>query len=104
VASNWNLLMGYAGISSLGNIGFLAVGAYTSGILSKTFGWSPWLTILLGGLAAMVTVTLFIGLPALRLSGIYIALLSLMFADTLPTILTQTRSITASHGLHDIPP
>ena len=105
VASNWNLLMGYAGITSLGNIGFLAVGAYTSGILSKTFGWSPWLTILLGGLASMVMVTLFIGLPALRLSGIYIALLSLMFADTLPTILTQTRSITGgAMGLHDIPP
>ena len=105
VASNWNLLMGYAGISSLGNIGFLAVGGYASGILAKTFGWSPWVTILLGGVASLVLVTLLIGLPALRLSGIYIALLSLIFADTLPTVLTQTRSITGgAMGLHDIPP
>ena len=104
-ASNWNLLMGYAGISSLGNIGFLAVGGYASGILAKTFGWSPWITIIMGGLASMFLVTLLIGLPALRLSGIYIALLSLIFADTLPTILTQTRSITGgAMGLHDIPP
>ncbi|MFH1136589.1 MAG: branched-chain amino acid ABC transporter permease [Pseudomonadota bacterium] len=104
-AANWDLLMGYAGISSLGNIGFLAVGAYASGILSKTFGWSPWITIVLGGLASMTVVTLLIGLPALRLSGIYIALLSLIFADSLPTILTQTRSITGgTMGLHDIPP
>ncbi|MEJ2166401.1 MAG: branched-chain amino acid ABC transporter permease, partial [Desulfobacterales bacterium] len=105
VASNWNLLMGYAGIFSLGNIGYFAIGGYASGILSKTFGWSPWICILWGGLASMVLVTCFVGLPALRLSGIYIALLSLIFADSLPTILTQTRSITGgAMGLHDIPP
>ena len=105
VASNWNLLMGYAGIFSLGNIGYFAIGGYASGILCKTFGWSPWLCIVLGGLASMVLVTFFVGLPALRLSGIYIALLSLIFADSLPTILTQTRSITGgAMGLHDIPP
>jgi branched-chain amino acid transport system permease protein len=105
VASNWNLLMGYAGIFSLGNIGYFSIGGYVSGILCKTFGWSPWLCIFLGGLASMALVTLFVGLPALRLSGIYIALLSLIFADSLPTILTQTRSITGgAMGLHDIPP
>ena len=105
VASNWNLLMGYAGIFSLGNIGYFAIGGYVSGILCKTLEWSPWLCIFLGGLASMALVTLFVGLPALRLSGIYIALLSLIFADSLPTILTQTRSITGgAMGLHDIPP
>ena len=105
VASNWNLLMGVAGITSLGNIGFLAVGGYASGILAKHFGWSPWGCMILGGLAAMVIVTLLVGLPALRLSGIYIALLSLIFADSLPTVLTQTRAITGgAMGLHDIPP
>ncbi|MEJ2095679.1 MAG: branched-chain amino acid ABC transporter permease [Deltaproteobacteria bacterium] len=105
VASNWNLLMGVAGITSLGNIGFLAVGGYMSGILAKQFGWSPWGCMILGGVAAMVLVTLLVGLPALRLSGIYIALLSLIFADSLPTILTQTRTITGgAMGLHDIPP
>lgn len=105
VASNWNLLMGVAGISSLGNIGFMAIGGYVSGILCKTFGWSPWICIFLGGLGAMVLVTLLVGLPALRLSGIYIALLSLILADSLPAILTQTRSITGgAMGLHDIPP
>ena len=105
VASNWNLLMGVAGVTSLGNIGFMAVGGYASGILAKHLGWSPWGCIILGGLFAMVVVTLLVGLPALRLSGIYIALLSLIFADSLPTILTQTRSITGgAMGLHDIPP
>jgi branched-chain amino acid transport system permease protein len=105
VASNWNLLMGYAGIFSLGNIGYFAIGCYASGIMAKTFGWSPWVCIFLGGLVCMVLVLIFVGFPALRLNGIYIALLSLIFADTLPTILTQTRSITGgAMGLHDIPP
>ena len=105
VASNWNLLMGVAGITSLGNVGFMAVGGYISGILAKHMGWSPWACIVLGGLAAMIVVTGLVGLPALRLSGIYIALLSLIFADSLPTVLTQTRAITGgAMGLHDIPP
>lgn len=105
VASNWNLLMGVAGISSLGNIGFMAVGGYASGILAKQFGWSPWGCMFLGGLTSMGIVTLLVGLPALRLSGIYVALLSLIFADSLPTILTQTRAVTGgAMGLHNIPP
>jgi branched-chain amino acid transport system permease protein len=105
VASNWNLLMGVAGVTSLGNIGFMAVGGYISGILAKQLGWSAWGCIFSGALAAMVIVTLLVGLPALRLSGIYIALLSLIFADSLPTILTQTRTITGgAMGLHDVPP
>jgi len=105
VAQNWNLLMGYAGIVSLGNIGFLAIGGYVSGILAKSFGLSPWITIPIGGVASALLVTVFLGLPALRLSGIYIALLSLVFADSLPSILTQTRSITGgAMGLHEIPP
>ena len=105
VAANWNLLNGYAGITSLGNIGFLAIGGYASGILAKTFDLSPWLTIPIAGLVTAILVTVFLGFPALRLSGIYIALLSLIFADSLPSILTQTRDITGgAMGLHDIPP
>lgn len=104
VAAAWNLLMGYAGINSLGNIGFMAIGGYTSGILAKSFGISPWLTIPIGALVSGGLVTAFLGLPALRLSGIYIALLTLIFADTLPSLLTQTRDITGgAMGLHEIP-
>src|SRR5512139_3164881 len=104
VAVNWNLLIGYTGISSLAGIAFLAIGAYTSGILSKTFGTSPWITIFIGGLFASLLVTIFLGLPALRLSGIYITLLTLIFADTLPSILSQTRGVTGgAMGLHEVP-
>lgn len=104
VAAYWNLLIGYVGIYSLGNIAFLAIGGYTSGILSKTYGLPPLFTIIIGGIVACITVTLFLGLPALRLRGIYIALLTLIFASMLPSLLTQTRDITGGGmGLHGIP-
>lgn len=105
VAANWNLMMGYAGINSLGNIGFMAIGGYTAGILAKTFGVPSLLTVPIAGLVTALVVTVALGLPALRLSGIYIALLTLIFADSLPSVLTQTREITGgAMGLHEIPP
>jgi branched-chain amino acid transport system permease protein len=104
VAASWNLLNGYAGINSLGNIGFMAIGGYVSGIMAKSLGISPWISILIGGIVTCILVTIFLGFPALRLSGIYIALLTLIFADSLPSILTQTRGITGgAMGLHEIP-
>jgi len=105
VAANWNLLMGYAGIWSMGNLAFMVIGSYTSALLTMNFGWPTFPCILLGGLASMLSVTIFIGLPCLRLSGIYIALLSLMFSSTLPTLATQTRSVTGgAAGLENVPP
>lgn len=104
VAVYWNLLLGYYGIFSLGNVAFLAIGGYTSAILSKTYDISPMITIFIGGVVACVLVTLFLGLPALRLRGIYIALLSLVFALTIPSILTLTRDFSGGGvGLHGIP-
>jgi branched-chain amino acid transport system permease protein len=103
VASCWNLMLGYAGVMSLGNIGFFGVGAYVSAILSKKLLFSPWITIPLAGLFTAVVVTCFLGLPALRVSGVYIALLTLAFADALPSVLTSARVLTGGPtGLHDI--
>ena len=105
VASNWNLIMGYAGIWSMANLAFMTLGGYFSALLSLNLGWSPWICIPLGGFGTMIIVTVFIGLPCLRLRGIYIAVMSLMFASTLPTIATQTRSVTGGFtGLQNIPP
>jgi branched-chain amino acid transport system permease protein len=104
VASLWDLLAGYAGVLSLANVGFLMIGGYVSGILVKSYGFSPWIAILLAGLATMIIVTIVLALPALRLSGIYIALLTIVFSDTLPTLLTQTRKITGgASGLREVP-
>ena len=104
VASYWNLLNAVAGILSLGNMGFMALGAYTSAVLAKELGLSPWITMFMGATVTMILVTLFLGLPVLRLRGIYIALLTLVFADALPSVITILRDWTGGGiGLLGIP-
>ena len=82
VASYWNLLNGYAGITSLGNLGFMALGAYVSAVLSKELNWSPWVTVVIAGFTVMGVVTVFLGIPVLRLRGIYVALLTHLSSRT----------------------
>ncbi len=105
IASAWNLLLGYAGIISLANLAFICIGGYTSGILTKTYELSPWLGIPAGGLVTMTIVTLVLALPALRLSGIYICLLTIVFMDAVPPLIVIAREYTGgSVGLRNIPP
>jgi branched-chain amino acid transport system permease protein len=68
-----NILVGYTGQISLGTGGFLAVGAYTSGILVARLGVP---TIVALAVAVLVTALVggFFGLPALRLKGLYLAI------------------------------
>jgi branched-chain amino acid transport system permease protein len=75
VASVWNFTMGYAGIFTFGQFGFFVVAAYTSGMVTKYLGISPWLGILMGGLMAAL-VGVLIGLPCMKLKGAYIALIT----------------------------
>ncbi len=75
VASVWNFTMGYAGIFTFGPFGFFVVAAYTSGMVTKYLGISPWLGILFGGLMAAL-VGVLIGLPCMKLKGAYIALIT----------------------------
>lgn len=75
VGSAWDLIMGYAGVFTFGQIAFFAIGAYTTAILTTLHGASPWLGILAGGAVAGL-VGVLIGLPCLRLKGSYVALLT----------------------------
>ncbi len=78
MALSLNLLMGYAGQISLGHAGFLGVGAYVSGILTARYA-VPNLVGL--GMAAVLgaLVALVVGVPALRLKGLYLAITTLGF-------------------------
>ena len=79
VAANWNLLFGYAGVWSLGQLGIFAIGAYSSALLSKS-GISPWLAMLFGvGLSTLAALA--ISLIALRLKATYFALATLGFQE-----------------------
>lgn len=77
VASSLRLL-DLSGQGSIGHAAFMAIGAYTSGILAKYLGWSPWITMLLGILATLV-VAFLVAIPFTRVRGIYFTMVSLFF-------------------------
>lgn len=77
-ALSLNLLLGYAGQISLGQAGLLGSGAFTSGVVTSKLG----LSLLLGAAAGTVTAALIaflLGLPALRLRGLYLAMVTIGF-------------------------
>jgi branched-chain amino acid transport system permease protein len=65
-----------AGIFSLGQVAFMAIGAYGFGYTTVTLEWPVWLATLAGGGAAML-ISLVIALPLLRVSGIYLAIITI---------------------------
>lgn len=75
VASHWDLIIGYAGVFTFGNVAIYVIGAYASAMLTMQLGISPWLGILAGGVIA-AGVGVLISLPCLRLKGAYVALLT----------------------------
>jgi len=80
----WNILGGYAGQFSFGHAAFFGLGAYTSTLLHLHYGVSPWIGMLLGGLAG-VLLGLLSGFLSFRygLRGPYFALVMLAFAEML---------------------
>jgi branched-chain amino acid transport system permease protein len=81
-----NLLTGGSGQFSLGQSAFYAVGAYTAGILMEHLGVNYVLTIPAAGIICFIFGFLF-GFPALRLSGVYLALATFALAVAMPQIL-----------------
>ena len=82
----------------------MGIGAYTSAVVSKEFGLSPWLTIPLGGFVAM-GVGIFIGFPFARLRALYYAMVSLFFGiGVLQVFFVLNVYTLAYRGLTGIPP
>jgi branched-chain amino acid transport system permease protein len=80
LASSWALLAGYAGQFSFAHIAFMAIAAYTSGILGRDLGWSP-LSGIIAGMLLAGFVGLIIGYLCLRLRKTYLALFTIAFAE-----------------------
>lgn len=93
------LLVGFTGQISLGHAAFLAVGAYTEGLLAAA-GWPFWLTLPAAALLS-AAVGIVVGLPALRLKGIYLAIATLAFGVIIEEIAARWESVTGGNtGLH----
>ena len=92
-----------SGQLSLGNAGFMGIGAYTSALLTINFGVPLYISIILGALVAGIFGIL-IGIPALRLSGVYLAIATLGFGEVIRVIFVNWESVTkGSIGLSGIP-
>jgi len=81
-----NLLIGYTGQISLGHAAFLAIGAYASGLLTGKAGLPFLLSLPLSGIAA-AALGMIVGIPSLRLKGLYLALGTLAFGFIVEYIL-----------------
>ena len=105
-----NILLGLSiyitlssGQLSLGSAGFMGIGAYTSALLTLHFELPLYLTVIIGALAAGV-IGIIIGIPALRLSGVYLAIATLGFGEVIRVIFVNSESLTkGSIGLSGIP-
>ncbi|MGV8833632.1 MAG: branched-chain amino acid ABC transporter permease [Devosia sp.] len=80
LALGLNVVVGYAGLLDLGYAAFFAVGAYSVGILTHTFGIDFWLTLPVA-VGAAVIAGLVIGTPTLRLRSDYLAIVTLGFGE-----------------------
>ena len=90
VSLGLGLLIGRVGMVSLGQVAVLALGAWVGARLCFATGLPFPIVLVLTGLITMVLGTL-VGLPALRLSGLYLALITLMLAGAITVVLTATN-------------
>ena len=92
-----------SGQLSLGHAAFMGIGAYTSAILAKNLGWTPWTTMPMGGLAAMI-IGVLIGFPFSRLRAIYFSMASLFFGIMVTSLVGLAPEVTGYYtGLPAIP-
>lgn len=117
-----NLVNGFTGLFSLGQAGFMAIGAYCVAIFTVPpdaraavfylTPQAPWLAnihlpfvaaLILGGVMSAV-IAFFIGAPVLRLKGDYLAIATLGFSEIIRIVFTNTQSITnGALGIKNIP-
>jgi branched-chain amino acid transport system permease protein len=96
VALGLQLNVGYTGISNFGAAAFMAIGAYTMGILVVKVGFSFWLAFPLAVLAAILF-GLLVGLPSLRLRADYFAIATLAMAEVVRLFAQNARSLTGGN-------
>lgn len=98
-AASLHFLMGPAGMVSFGHAAYFGIGAYGSGLLLKKAGLPMEASLLLGPLAAALGAALF-GWFCVRLSGVYLAMLTLAFAQIVWSVVFQWDAFTGgSNGL-----
>lgn len=90
------------GLLSMANAAFMGIGAYVSALLSLKAGW-PFAAVLAASAAAPAMVALVIGIPTLRLSGVYLAMATLAFGEVVRITVLNLDITGGPEGLNGIP-
>jgi branched-chain amino acid transport system permease protein len=99
-----NMLLGYAGQISLGHAAFYGIGAYTSGILTASYGFNPWMALPCALMLAIV-IAVVVGFPTLKLTGYYLGMGTLGFGMIVHIVFREWSSVTGgASGFMGIPP
>lgn len=88
-----NLLLGYAGQFAFSHAALMGIGAYTTSLLASRLGVPFWIGLPLAGVASAVIGSL-AALQAMRLKRVYLALVTIAFAQLIIWVLTNWRSVT----------
>lgn len=96
-AMGLNLVMSYGGVISLGHSAFFTVGGYTSAILISEHGWSHLWTLPMSALFGFIA-GIIVAFPALRLKGVYLALVTLCVAVLVPALVKWPKLEWLTHG------
>jgi len=97
VTAGLNILVGFTGQISLGHAGFYAIGAYAAGVASVRLGLSPWLGVPLAVLVAAAVGAVVAG-AALRVTGPYLAMVTIAFGIIVEGILVEWVAVTGGPG------
>lgn len=103
VAASWDLSLGYAGLFNFAHVAFFGTGVYATALAARLGGIDPWLAMALGGVAAAAVAAL-VALPVVRLSGIYVVLVTFAVSQLiLQVVLSQSAITGGTQGLVRIP-
>ena len=97
------LLTGVAGLTSFGQAAFVGLGAYTSAVLTTSYGWSPWATLPVA-LVNTGIVALALGWLTIRLAGHYLVLGTLAWGIGLFYVFGNLPGLGGYNGISGLPP
>ncbi len=99
LASAWNIIGGFTGYASFGNVVFFGIGAYATSILMSVSGFGFFVSFILSGVIAAVFAFI-IGLPVLRLKGHYFAIATLGVAEAMKALVQNLDITEGNSGIY----
>lgn len=102
IAIGLNFILGYAGMFAFAHAAFVGIGAYASALMSAKLGAHFLIALPASGIIAGI-VGLLVGIPAIRVSGLYLAMVTVAFAELVQWILKHWKNVTGGADGVSIP-